>query len=411
MSSKFYVGGDVISSTDNGKYKPISRVTLYLDDNNCLTAGDDTGHEIVADCPHATQEMVNALLANLKGHEYQAFEADEANIDPAAELGDGITVGGVYGGISRMMDDGMGYPSLSAPGEAELEDEYPMEGPLTRMFNRELAKTYSLIAKSAEEIRLEVHGVEDALSYIELDLDSITSRVQDAEGNISTLEQTATSLRSDINGKIDGEDAQSLIDQSLQEIVLSVSSSSGSSTFKLTADGVTLSTKTLDLSVKAAKISGLLQADQLNLTGAITFGDLDEDTQLAISDAYTMAYNNQLPSYIKSTYIDSVSIQSPSIIAGTFFGNEFNVLSETSGGSFNLYGKYYNSYVHALEIAYSAGDAPVVYFGGTIARFSFGAVYFDCGIDLGMNDVSFYNGSYITSLREIEARLTALESK
>ena len=391
MSSKFYVGGDVISSTNNGKYKPISRVTLYLDDNKCLTAGDDTGHEIVADCPHATQEMVNALLANLKGHEYQAFEADEANIDPAAELGDGITVGGVYGGISRMMDDGMGYPSLSAPGEAELEDEYPMEGPLTRMFNRELAKTYSLIAKSADKIRLEVFGE-----------DGYTGSSIVAQLGIITQE---------VSGKIDDEEANALIKTALEAITLSISNKDGSTTFKLMGGGAELTSETFDIHVKNVNIEGKLNADQLNLTGAITFGDLDEDTQLAISDAYTMAYSNQLPSYIKSTYIDSVSIQSPSIIAGTFFGNEFNVLSETSGGSFNLYGKYYNSYVHALEIAYSAGDAPVVYFGGTIARFSFGAVYFDCGIDLGLNDVSFNNGVYITSLRDMEARLTALESK
>ena len=132
---------------------------------------------------------------------------------------------------------------------------------------------------------------------------------------------------------------------------------------------------------------------------------------MAISDAYDMALNNQLPSYIRSTYIDEVSIQSPTIIAGTFIGNEFNVLSESSGGSFNLYGRYYNSYVHALEIAYSAGDSPVVYFGGTIARFSFDAIYFDNDIDLGGNDVLFYAGGYITSLRDMEARLTALEAK
>ncbi len=60
MSEKFYVGLDVTSFEDNGKQRPISRVTLMLDDNEALTAGDNTGVELVADCPHATQEMVNA---------------------------------------------------------------------------------------------------------------------------------------------------------------------------------------------------------------------------------------------------------------------------------------------------------------------------------------------------------------
>lgn len=260
---KHLVGLDLFSIRDNGKSKPVSRVTLLADDENAYTAGDDTGMELVADCAYATQEMVNALLSTFKGFVYQAFEADGANLDPAAELGDGITAGGLYSILGELNENGSGYPDVAAPGKEELEDEYPSQGPVTQQFNRKLAQTRSLISKTAEEIRLEVAGVEDEISYIQLDLESITSRVQDAEGNISTLEQTATSLRSEISGKLDGDEAQSLIDQTLESIELSVSSSGGSTTFRLTADGVLLSTKTLDLTVDAVNISGTLTAGAL----------------------------------------------------------------------------------------------------------------------------------------------------
>ena len=260
---KHLVGLDLFSIRDNGKSKPVSRVTLLADDENAYTAGDDTGMELVADCAYATQEMVNALLSTFKGFVYQAFEADGANLDPAAELGDGITAGGLYSILGELNENGSGYPDIAAPGKEELEDEYPSQGPVTQQFNRKLAQTRSLISKTAEEIRLEVAGVEDEISYIQLDLESITSRVQDAEGNISTLEQTATSLRSEISGKLDGDEAQSLIDQTLESIELSVSSSGGSTTFRLTADGVLLSTKTLDLTVDAVNISGTLTAGAL----------------------------------------------------------------------------------------------------------------------------------------------------
>lgn len=260
---KHLVGLDLFSIRDNGKSKPVSRVTLLADDENAYTAGDDTGMELVADCAYATQEMVNALLSAFKGFVYQAFEADGANLDPAAELGDGITAGGLYSILGELNENGSGYPDIAAPGKEELEDEYPSQGPVTQQFNRKLAQTRSLISKTAEEIRLEVAGVEDEISYIQLDLESITSRVQDAEGNISTLEQTATSLRSEISGKLDGDEAQSLIDQTLESIELSVSSSGGSTTFRLTADGVLLSTKTLDLTVDAVNISGTLTAGAL----------------------------------------------------------------------------------------------------------------------------------------------------
>ena len=164
MFDKFFVGRDVLSSSNNGKYKPISRVTLLLDDANSVTAGDDTGYEIVSNCPNATQEIANDLLASLKGHEYQAYTADGANLDPSAELGDGITVDGLYSVISRVQDNGSGYSSISAPGEAEWEGDFPMDGPLTQMFNQAIKKVGASITKTAEEIRLDVSASEKAIT-------------------------------------------------------------------------------------------------------------------------------------------------------------------------------------------------------------------------------------------------------
>lgn len=243
MSDKHYVGLDVTGFEDHGSLKPVSRVTLMLDDKNVLTAGDDTGYEILASCPHATQPMVDSLLAKLKGKVYRMYTADEAGLDPAAELGDGVTVGGVYSMVSRLSDDGEGYPGISAPGEEELEDEYPSAGPMTREFNRQLAQTRSSITKTAEEIRHEV------------------------------------------SGKIGTEDAKTLIKQSIEDIELSVSSTSGgTTTFQLTAGGASLSTQMLDLKVKAVNISGTLKANQIdatnlrvnaaNIDGTLTIGKL-----------------------------------------------------------------------------------------------------------------------------------------
>ena len=174
MSEKYFVGNDITSFSDNGKYKPISRVTLLVDDENSLTAGDDTGMELVASCPHATQSMVNSLLQTVKGYQYQAYEAGAANIDPAAELGDGVTVGGVYSPLSKIIDNGRGYADISSPGEMEMEDEYQSEGYIAQEFNRKIAVTRSLITKSAEEINLEIQGVDGRVSALQLTLDGVT---------------------------------------------------------------------------------------------------------------------------------------------------------------------------------------------------------------------------------------------
>lgn len=180
MSEKYYVGKDVTSFSDKGKYKPISRVTLLVDDENSLTAGDDTGMEVIASCPHATQPMVNALLQTMKGYRYQAYEASAANIDPAAELGDGVTVGGIYSPLSKVSDDGRGYSGISSPGEAEMEDEYPADGYITQEFNRKIAETRSTITKTSEEINLKVEGIDGRVSDITQTVDGISLSVTSA---------------------------------------------------------------------------------------------------------------------------------------------------------------------------------------------------------------------------------------
>lgn len=281
MSDKYYVGGDIISFADNGKYKPISRVTLLVDDENSLTAGDDTGMEVIASCPHATQPMVNALLQTMKGYQYQAYEAGAANIDPAAELGDGVTVGGIYSPLSKLSDDGRGYAGISSPGEAEMEDEYPAEGYITQEFNRKIAETRSTITKTSEEIMLKVEGIDGKYTEVKTTLDGLT--VTDASGTTK------------INGS---------------------------------------SIKTDNLYVAAANIKGTLTADQIQ-TGSIRVGDLKDGSNYATK---TYVDNNaglsasEVDSAIE-TYIDETSITAEKLRGRTV---ELLASSNQSIGSIEL---------------------------------------------------------------------------
>jgi hypothetical protein len=264
LSDKYYVGGDITSFSDNGKYKPISRVTLLVDDENSLTAGDDTGMEVIASCPHATQPMVSALLQTMKGYQYQAYEAGAANIDPAAELGDGVTVGGIYSPLSKLSDDGRGYAGISSPGEAEMEDEYPAEGYITQEFNRKIAETRSTITKTSEEIMLKVKGVDGRVTSLSMSIDGIEANISSLNGSITNIKADINGLRTTVSGKIDGSTAQSMIDQSIDKITLSVSSSSSGTTFKILSNGVVVdSTGSIDLHVDAVNIDGTLTASEI----------------------------------------------------------------------------------------------------------------------------------------------------
>ncbi len=264
MSDKYYVGGDITSFSDNGKYKPISRVTLLVDDENRLTAGDDTGMEVVASCPHATQPMVNTLLQAMKGYQYQAYEAGAANIDPAAELGDGVTVGGIYSPLSKLSDDGRGYAGISSPGEAEMEDEYPSDGYITQEFNRKIAETRSSITKTSEEIMLKVEGIDGRVTSLSTSINGIEANIKSIDGSITNIKADINGLRTTVSGKIDGSTAQSMIDQSIDKITLSVSSSSSGTTFEILSNGVVVdSTGSIDLHVDAVNIDGTLTASEI----------------------------------------------------------------------------------------------------------------------------------------------------
>ena len=165
---------------------PNAHVTLMVDENNPITAGDDTSREIVADWPFATQEMVNAILSRIKGYQYHAYTASDAGINPVVELGDAVTVGGIYSVVSRIEDDGTGYPSIAAPGEAELEDEYPSVGPVTQTFNRQISETRSLISKTSEEILLQAENeLEGLSSSFSVQLDKISEELTDECNGVS----------------------------------------------------------------------------------------------------------------------------------------------------------------------------------------------------------------------------------
>lgn len=317
MLDKHYVGLDLTGFEDNGTMRPISRVTLKVDDEHVLTAGDDTGAEITSDCPHATQAMVNGLLAQFKGYRYKMFSASDAGLDPAAELGDGITAGGVYSVISRLSDDGMGYPSITAPGEAELEEEFPTAGPMTEFFNRKIAETRSQITKTAGEIRQEVQNELKGLSAsVSVEIDGITQRVNSLGGEFTEV--------------------------------------------KTTLDGLTITDKSGQVKIRGSGIdtpslaAGSISADKLNLTGAITFEDLTADFQSKINGL-------SLPPYITKTRITSTTIESPSIIGGEFYAVDEDSYIKMDGDSLEVWNSA-NAYPNIKLRAVPSGARSLIEF-------------------------------------------------
>ena len=101
----------------------------------------------------------------------------------------------------------------------------------------------------------------------------------------------------------------------------------------LTADKIDAS----ELKVDAANITGTLTANQINMTGAITWNDLNGDVQNNINSVYTVAANASIAaqnasntvsgwSYMGSTYIDGSKIMTGTVKASKLQGGTVQLL-------------------------------------------------------------------------------------
>lgn len=188
MSDKFFVGLDVTGFQNNGKRPPITSVTLQVDGSNVITAGTYTGLDLFAVCPYATQEMAAAILVQVQGYQYQAYVAEAANVDPSAELGDGVDVGGIYSVLAEFQDGGDGYPGISAPGEKELEDEYPYRSATERALNNDVDSLRAFITRSLGEISLQVTTLTGRVEALTQTVAAISGAVTQLESRVSALE-------------------------------------------------------------------------------------------------------------------------------------------------------------------------------------------------------------------------------
>lgn len=315
---KVFVGQRAADFRPGFNNQAISRVELLNENGDIVgEAGSDTGRTLTATHPDGSSAMAADILEKVAGFVYRPFDAEDALLDPAAELGDGVTVAGVYSVLAQKSAtlDSLHTTDASAPTTDEIEDEFPYVSRTERQIRRNYAATRSLITKTAEEIRLEVQGVSSEVSALSVKLGSITLSVSNGSTS-STIKLMAGST---------------LI--SSQTITMD-----GLVTFTGLANGTTV--------INGGCIqTGSIAAKYLNLTGAITFRDLSgamqEDFEYAYEtadEAWDMAYDaQQLASgvdevvagwtYRGTTYIDGQKLMTGTVMASSLQGGEVLLLA------------------------------------------------------------------------------------
>lgn len=204
-------------------------------------AGNDTGSVLEFENPWGTQAMANEILSKIQGKSYQPLEMRKTIVDPAVELGDmlDLTDEGISAMVlDRAIDFGAGMVNdISAPYSQEIDHEYQYTPSEERMLNRKIATTVASIRVDVDAIQLEV------------------------------------------SGKIDSSQATSLIQQTMNNITLSVSSGTQSNTTKFTLSGTGISAVSDNITLKAnsinlntATISGKLTASNINANNITATG-------------------------------------------------------------------------------------------------------------------------------------------
>ena len=371
MSDKVFLGTRMAQLDTSPSLAPVSKVILAVDSENAYIAGDDTGRTIEVTCPYGTQEMANNILAALSSYTYTPAMAQDAILDPAAEIGDGLTMGGVYTVLaqSTLTFDGLMTSDAGAPGQAEQESEYKYQSPVIADINWQLAETRSLISKTSEEILLKVENeLEGLSSSFSVQLQQIQSQVTGLNGQVSSITQ-----------KVDN-------------ITLSVSNGSTSSSISLSVGGVVVSSQNIQMNglvtftglangtttIDGACIkTGTIEAERLNLTGAITWNDLsnrvqsDIDTALQdASDALDTAndvsgtVDDWSYRYGGTTYIDGTKLMTGTVTATKLQGGQVDLLASNENvvGSLDIaytttgYGVSLNTDQGGIQITSGSGN-------------------------------------------------------
>ncbi len=367
MSDYKYLGRNFKTFTPVKPFAPYSRVVINIDDDTAVSAGNDSGYTLQIECPWGTQAMAENILRSLSDKAYQPYKASDAQLDPAVELGDALSIGGVYGVLyqQRTKLTAGAVSQIGAPGEQEVNHEYPYKSPTTRKFTRQTKALRADITLISGQISLEVANRIDAVSELTTRMDltdrEISAKVSQTGGSNASFGWSMDvsrhawyadgSLVMDIKRsglKVEGEiiaKSGKIGDCTISNGKLTVPAANISG--KLTASQIDATS----LKVSAANITGKLTAEQIDATSlkvsaANITGTLDADT----INVTNLNAANITQGTLPSARIGEASILGTQIASGTVTGGNIGSYTITAGNT--------NSYINTgIANGYDAADA------------------------------------------------------
>lgn len=208
-TANFKVGRAAESIESSPALDGISAVTVYTDDDSeGVKVGSASGRNLDATSPWITRQIGADILARLKGFQYQPYTAQDALLDPSAEIGDAITLDKIYSGIyaTEINFNALMRTTASAPADEDIDEEVPYKSPERRRVARKFKDVSSQLLIMADRISAEVTARESdtktLTAALAVQADQISAKVSRTGGNASSFgwELLADSWKLSSNG-------------------------------------------------------------------------------------------------------------------------------------------------------------------------------------------------------------------
>ena len=183
------VARNAASLTAGKRATEYTKVILHVTDDVSYTVGNDLGLTMEYTHPFGTPEMARNILASISGYQHQSYDATSVLLDPAAQLGDGLDINGLYSSIVTMTSHyGPHFTAdTGAPAIQEINQKVQFKSSQERQVERKFLETYAKLAIQADQISAEVEArksdVEQLNSLLAIQANQIAAKVSQTGGN------------------------------------------------------------------------------------------------------------------------------------------------------------------------------------------------------------------------------------
>ena len=308
-----------------GFSKVIIRTGEYDSSGNEIVyeSGNTTGRTLECEIDWGSQTVADNILSIISGWSYQPYDATNVVINPALELGDSISINGVYSGIytNTINFSRLFTADTKAPYDEEIDHEYAYEDPRERKYVRRMEEVRAEMSILAGTITAKVDKTKTGQTFGWTVTDSQWN-VFNENGAILTVNSGGAYVKGEIqadSGKIGGFNIGS---DAIYHTISTYGSTASNTGVYLGTDGIQLGKKFL------VDPYGNVSASALTVTGgSLSIGDdgngnpMFQVTSAGVVTAKSLSIQGGSISIGGNFYVDSNG--NLTATSGTFSGNVY----------------------------------------------------------------------------------------